>query len=654
MPDGRTSQPRQRPSTAGAVLLPGVPTLGFGVERYVAEGGAATVFSLEPGDRVTLRDREGRQPAEIAGFAPDGSADTDALGAAANGEAGGLKAILGAGDERSRSLAGSLQRRGLDIAGARSIDVLGGESRPGDEADFTAERPLVCFVAAPGGPMRVDRQDPPTPIEIFVARANPAAPGEPRLPEPLADPRIDRRVAARTAEAYEVKAGEFIQIVDVEGRECSDFQAFTVAGLDGGRELCLDATATRTLMGSAYPAPGLLSKFYDPELQPMVELVRDTCGRHDSFLFACTAKYYDDMGYPGHVNCTDNFNAALAPFGIAPRRGWIALNFFFNTGFDDANQAFFDDPWSRPGDYVLLRALTDLVCVSSACPDDIDAANGWNPTDIHVRVYPREERVFQSGGLSHDSRRRSQAHPRDRIPQPVRRAHPQFRRIQRLLAGRRLRQPRRAGRVLGLPRAGGRDGSFGAAQVRGAGAGRRTPDAMDADAQHAPAGDRPGGLFRHVLRDRRHDRRRHRLPPRRRQFPLGRRLRLRRRVDARAGRKARPQCLGAVVDRPAAQPGRPGAEEPRHPQGGGLDAAGAAVDRRPRLVPLCDRTDRRSRRHTGRGLAHRLYRRAGLRAVVPSARCRRRVGRGLAGRRTAAASRPSGWMRSTWSASRPG
>ena len=388
----QTLQPpfSQVPSTAGAVLLPGMPTLGVGVERYVAEGGGATVFSLEPGDRVTVRDREGRQAAEISAFAPTGSADTEALGVTATGTAEGLKAILGTGDEPSRSLAASLQRRGLDIASARSTEVLGGDSRPGDEAAFTAERPLVCFVAAPGSAMQADHQDPPTRIEIFVARANPVAPAEHPVPEPLTDPRIDRRIAARTAEAYEVRAGEFIQIIDVQGRQCSDFQAFAAAGLEKNQELCLDATATRTLMGSAYPAPGLLSKCFDQNLQPMVEVIRDTCGRHDSFLYACTAKYYDDMGYPGHVNCSDNFNTALQPFEIAPRRGWMALNFFFNTGFDDANQAFHDNPWSRPGDYVLLQALTDLVCVSSACPDDIDAANGWNPTDIHVRVYPRE------------------------------------------------------------------------------------------------------------------------------------------------------------------------------------------------------------------------------------------------------------------------
>lgn len=27
------------------------------------------------------------------------------------------------------------------------------------------------------------------------------------------------------------------------------------------------------------------------------------------------------MGYPGHINCTDNFNHALDPFGVGKRKG---------------------------------------------------------------------------------------------------------------------------------------------------------------------------------------------------------------------------------------------------------------------------------------------------------------------------------------------
>ena len=119
----------------------------------------------------------------------------------------------------------------------------------------------------------------------------------------------------------------------------------------------------------------------------MIEIVQDTCGRHDTFGLACTARYYDELGYPGHVNCTDNINFKLSAYNVRPRGGWPAINFFFNTMIDDTNAIGMDDPWSRPGDYVLLRALTDLVCVSTACPCDVDPANGWNPTDIQVRVY---------------------------------------------------------------------------------------------------------------------------------------------------------------------------------------------------------------------------------------------------------------------------
>jgi aminomethyltransferase len=102
------------------------------------------------------------------------------------------------------------------------------------------------------------------------------------------------------------------------------------------------------------------------------------------------------MGYPGHVNCTENFNHALAPYGVRPRKGWEALNYFYNTNIDHQNQLYLDEPWSRPGDYVLMRALTDLVCVSSSCPDDIDAANGWDPTDIHIRTYAAKQKFSRA------------------------------------------------------------------------------------------------------------------------------------------------------------------------------------------------------------------------------------------------------------------
>ncbi len=254
------------------------------------------------------------------------------------------------------------------------------------------------MVSAPGGLMDVERQNTATDLLLFVQRAHPPQykAGSTPLPDPLRDPLQDIRVKAATARAYVVKAGEYIQIIDVDGRQMTDFQCFSARKLDKGIENALDATVTRTLTGRALPVPGLPSKAFGFDFEPLVEVVQDTVGRHDAFATACNPRYYDDVGYPGHVNCTENFNHALDHYGIAKRKGWEALNFFYNTRMDHADQIIADEAWSRPGDYVLLRALTDVVCVSSACPDDIDPGNGWDPTDIHVRTYGAEEKFTRA------------------------------------------------------------------------------------------------------------------------------------------------------------------------------------------------------------------------------------------------------------------
>lgn len=377
------------------VLRPGMPVLPGGVERHEVLPLSARAFVLSGGDKLRVMDAEGGQEAEITVFHPDGAPDAGLLsGAKANGQAEGLKTILARANGDSR-FADALSKCGITsakIAEASSVSCFSPDSQAGTEAEFTAAGSALVVVCAPGENMRADvqqAQSPPTMLLVFIERAASASVNrEPVLPDPLADAVADFRIPRATAAAYTVKKGEWIQLIDVEGRQCTDFQAFSADALARGKERCLDATASRTLMQRAYPMPGLHAKYYDYNFEPLVEIVQDTCARHDAFGLACSAKYYEDAGYPGHVNCSDNFNKALEPYGIEARRGWMAMNFFFNTNVAECGAMLSDEPWSRPGDYVLLRAMTDLVCVSSACPDDIDPANGWNPTDIHVRTYP--------------------------------------------------------------------------------------------------------------------------------------------------------------------------------------------------------------------------------------------------------------------------
>ncbi len=382
-----------RPST---IIRPDGGTLPAGVERYTVRGAGAILVEVEAGDTITVGNVEGGQAGELVALDNEGRSDPAILGVPGNSNAAGLKALLAGTDESLRGFRKKIERRGIDLSKASAVRIFDAETPAGTEETFVAQRNGSLIVAAPGGPMLADAQDTATPLTVILKRARIRSVQKFELPDPLADPVLDQRIKSMTAQSYFVKAGDYIQIIDVDGRQCTDFQCFSARKLDRGKDHPLDVTVTRSLMGSSYPMPGLHSKYYDQDMEPLVEVVQDTCGRHDAFALACYAKYYDDIGYPGHANCSDNFNKALSDKGVNPRGGWMAINFFFNTAIDANGLVVSDEPWSRPGDYVLLRALTDIVCVSSACPDDTTPANGWNLTDIHVRTYCGAEKFSRA------------------------------------------------------------------------------------------------------------------------------------------------------------------------------------------------------------------------------------------------------------------
>ena len=368
----RVSHPRE----------PGLFARAPNLERYRVAAGGVTLVDLQPGDGLQVIDVEGRQTCALLAL-----------------DTGGRSALASWGLSWSTAcsvpgrIGQALQRRGIDAqALPLAASLWDADSPPGHSRQFVAEDALLVIVAAPAEATAVDRQYRPSELRLIVTRANPSPLLLPALPEPLGEVLDEFTLRAGTAHGYTVAKGQYIQVLDVAGRQCSDFVALDRRALDRGVELDLDQTVTRTLNGSAYPAPGLFSKFFDRHMQPVLEVMQDTVGRHDSFALACAARYYETHGYFGHDNCSDNLNRVLAPHGVQARNGWPAINFFFNTGIDAHQQMTLDEPWSRPGDYVLLRAMTDLLCGSTSCPDDIDPANGWNPTDIHVRIYSEKER----------------------------------------------------------------------------------------------------------------------------------------------------------------------------------------------------------------------------------------------------------------------
>ncbi|MEO1602072.1 MAG: DUF1989 domain-containing protein, partial [Pseudomonadota bacterium] len=280
------------PYERAGVSVPGLPILPHGVERHPVPGGGSRALKIDRGDEISVLDPEGLQAAELVFFAPDGRSEAAMLGLPPAGAATGVQAAL-TGHPSGRRVLRALEAAGFDIGRAEAARLLG-ESRPGDRATAHAATDGLLIVCAPGGPMDPAAQDAPTEIILYIRRANPG-PGKGGLapPDPLADPIHDINIQPGDAKAYEVAKGEFIQILDVQGRECSDFQAFSRAALDRGLEREIDPTTTRSLMGSLYPAPGIFSKYWSVDHEPLVEIVQDTCGRHDTFGLACTARYYE-------------------------------------------------------------------------------------------------------------------------------------------------------------------------------------------------------------------------------------------------------------------------------------------------------------------------------------------------------------------------
>lgn len=294
-----------------------------------------------------------------------------------------------------RMMEGDARRRGAQLSDASVVSLFDRLTKPGEVFLTKAMDDLELYLIAPVSPEYVAEGG----GGRFMAEITPPAGSTSGmlLPDPLGKVVEEFRIDRATAQAYQLKKGQFVQILDVEGQQCSDFMAMCASALETGTERYIDSTVSRTMSRSAYPQPGLADKFFDQDFKPLLAVRQDTVGRHDTFALACTARGYEERGFPGHINCSDNISDAFEFYGVQRRRAWPAINFFFNSWIDWRDHVIAaDEAWSRAGDYVCLQALTDLVCVSTACPDDVDPINGWNPTDIHVRIYEEDAAITHS------------------------------------------------------------------------------------------------------------------------------------------------------------------------------------------------------------------------------------------------------------------
>lgn len=195
-------------------------------------------------------------------------------------------------------------------------------------------------------------------------------------------PRAMLSVAARRGSAFEVSEGGRFQLVDQGGQQTAVLVAFKK---DDHSEW---ASTTRTAegLGSIMLRPN--AHIVSNRRNWMLRLEEDTVGRHDMIMPACDGRrYLDYYGLPDHPNCYDNLATALAEYHIPYDRIPDPFNFFMHVAILGRGEVEVREPLSEPGDFVVLRALTDLIVAVSACPNDRSPQNGRNPSDLLVRVF---------------------------------------------------------------------------------------------------------------------------------------------------------------------------------------------------------------------------------------------------------------------------
>jgi urea carboxylase-associated protein 1 len=129
------------------------------------------------------------------------------------------------------------------------------------------------------------------------------------------------------------------------------------------------------------------------ENNPMLEIVADTCGRHDTLGGACstesnTVRYA--LGKNCMHACRDSWLLAVTEnesFGMSKRDITHNINFFMNVPITPEGGLTFEDGISDAGKYVELQARMDVIVLISNCPQLNNPCNAYNPTPVEVLIW---------------------------------------------------------------------------------------------------------------------------------------------------------------------------------------------------------------------------------------------------------------------------
>ena len=188
-------------------------------------------------------------------------------------------------------------------------------------------------------------------------------------------------IAPRAGAAFTMKQGQYLTVVDPNGRQVADLLAFS---LDDIREV-LSSGRSLDYASKLFLTTG--DTLYSNRSRPMLKITADDVGRHDFLLTPCSVDtfriIYGDTD--PHHGCFGNLSKALAPWGIMPDMIPTAFNCFMNVVIDAESGAFtVEPPLSVAGDKITFVAEMDLIVGLTACSALQSNGGSFKPIDYAV------------------------------------------------------------------------------------------------------------------------------------------------------------------------------------------------------------------------------------------------------------------------------
>ncbi len=193
---------------------------------------------------------------------------------------------------------------------------------------------------------------------------------------------------------HEIKRGQIVRVVDLEGNQAVDTLFYDA------RDYTNRYSAQDTIreQRNIYLTTG--TRLFSTGRDVLLTIVADTCGRHDTLGGACSAESnmvrYALEKHSMHA-CRQSFLKGALEWSsttghtLEKRDLSANINFFMNVPVTPEGGLTFADGVSEAGKYVELRAERDVLMVLSNCPQLNNPCNAYNPTPIAVLLWDAQE-----------------------------------------------------------------------------------------------------------------------------------------------------------------------------------------------------------------------------------------------------------------------